>query len=234
MRPVLCQDVGVAVREKGGLATGVPEEDSLVLAEEALANQINQPCGRAASVDGIEQQALAPGKQADSLALCACEDTVACAAILIIGEDILGGEFDSRTKLLGCSCCQAGDVRRQPILGFVDADTKHSALVAKEALPEREPNRGVVLGLAAQPAAAAPPLEPPQVSAVFHGLRVAPNTALKVWLPAANSGVSWPLALHTPIQPKVPGLLQAEMPSPPVMPERLACTLAEFSFKFRV
>src|SRR6267378_2147986 len=30
-------------------------------------------------------------------------------------------------------------------------------------------------------ATAAPPLEPPQVSAGFHGLRVAPNTALKVF-----------------------------------------------------
>ena len=38
-------------------------------------------------------------------------------------------------------------------------------------------------------ATAAPPLEPPQVSAGFHGLRVAPNTALKVLPPAPNSGV---------------------------------------------
>ena len=35
----------------------------------------------------------------------------------------------------------------------------------------------------------APPLEPPQVSAGFHGLRVAPKTALKVLPPAPNSGV---------------------------------------------
>ena len=38
-------------------------------------------------------------------------------------------------------------------------------------------------------ATAAPPLEPPQVSAGFHGLRVAPNTALNVFPPAPNSGV---------------------------------------------
>ena len=38
-------------------------------------------------------------------------------------------------------------------------------------------------------ATAAPPLEPPQVSAGFHGFRVAPNTALKVLPPAPNSGV---------------------------------------------
>jgi hypothetical protein len=47
-------------------------------------------------------------------------------------------------------------------------------------------------------ATAAPPLEPPQVSAVFHGLRVAPKTALKVLPPAPNSGV---LVLPTTIAP---------------------------------
>ena len=38
-------------------------------------------------------------------------------------------------------------------------------------------------------ATAEPPDEPPQVSAVFHGLRVLPNTSLKVLAPAPNSGV---------------------------------------------
>ena len=38
-------------------------------------------------------------------------------------------------------------------------------------------------------ATADPPEEPPQVSAVSHGLRVAPNTSLKVLAPAPNSGV---------------------------------------------
>ena len=47
-------------------------------------------------------------------------------------------------------------------------------------------------------ATAAPPLEPPQVSAGFHGLRVAPNTALNVLPPAPNSGV---LVLPTTIAP---------------------------------
>src|SRR5215472_6559501 len=36
---------------------------------------------------------------------------------------------------------------------------------------------------------APPPVEPPQVSAVFQGLRVRPNTSLKVLPPAPNSGV---------------------------------------------
>src|SRR4051812_29819476 len=34
-----------------------------------------------------------------------------------------------------------------------------------------------------------PPVEPPQVSEVFHGLRVRPNTSLKVLPRAPNSGV---------------------------------------------
>ena len=38
-------------------------------------------------------------------------------------------------------------------------------------------------------ATAAPPEEPAQVSEVFQGLRVAPNTSLKVCPPAPNSGV---------------------------------------------
>src|SRR5262252_8055536 len=47
-------------------------------------------------------------------------------------------------------------------------------------------------------ATAAPPLEPPQLSAVFQGLRVAPNTALQVLPPAPNSGV---FVLPTTIAP---------------------------------
>ena len=38
-------------------------------------------------------------------------------------------------------------------------------------------------------ATAAPPLLPPQVRSVAYGFFVAPNTALKVWDPAPNSGV---------------------------------------------
>jgi hypothetical protein len=38
-------------------------------------------------------------------------------------------------------------------------------------------------------ATADPPLEPPEVRARFHGFRVAPNTALVVFGPKANSGV---------------------------------------------
>ncbi len=38
-------------------------------------------------------------------------------------------------------------------------------------------------------AAAAPPDEPPAVRERSYGLRVTPNTSLKVWPPAANSGM---------------------------------------------
>src|SRR4029079_15083043 len=38
-------------------------------------------------------------------------------------------------------------------------------------------------------ATAEPPAEPDGLSAGFHGLRVTPNTSLKVLAPAANSGV---------------------------------------------
>jgi len=38
-------------------------------------------------------------------------------------------------------------------------------------------------------ATAEPPEEPAQVRSVFQGLRVTPNTSLKVWAPAPNSGV---------------------------------------------
>ncbi len=38
-------------------------------------------------------------------------------------------------------------------------------------------------------AAAPPPVDPPALSAGFHGLRVRPNTSFHVLAPAANSGV---------------------------------------------
>ncbi len=46
-------------------------------------------------------------------------------------------------------------------------------------------------------ATAPPPVDPPQVSDVFHGLRVLPNTSLKVLPPAPNSGV-FDLAMTMP------------------------------------
>src|SRR5437870_10121506 len=61
-----------------------------------------------------------------------------------------------------------------------------------EAGPRSEPPRSVPSASGHIPvasAAAEPPLEPPAVSARFHGLRVAPKTALVVLGPKANSGV---------------------------------------------
>jgi hypothetical protein len=46
-------------------------------------------------------------------------------------------------------------------------------------------------------ATAPPPVEPPQVSDVFHGLCVRPNTSLNVLPPAPNSGV-FDLAITIP------------------------------------
>ena len=48
-------------------------------------------------------------------------------------------------------------------------------------------------------ATAAPPEEPAQVSLVFQGLSVSPNTSLKVLAPAPNSGV---LDLPMVMQPR--------------------------------
>ncbi len=55
-----------------------------------------------------------------------------------------------------------------------------------------EPPRSVPSASGTMPAAratAAPPLDPPQVRVVSQGFSVAPNTVLKVWEPAPNSGV---------------------------------------------
>src|SRR3989449_5961102 len=54
-----------------------------------------------------------------------------------------------------------------------------------------EPPRSVPSASAIIPVASAahpPPVEPPALNAGSHGLRVRPNTSLKVFPPAANSG----------------------------------------------
>src|SRR5262245_57728399 len=58
--------------------------------------------------------------------------------------------------------------------------------------PRSEPPRSLPSASGPIPvasAAAAPPLEPPDVRERSHGLRVGPNTSLKVLGPNANSGV---------------------------------------------
>ena len=74
--------------------------------------------------------------------------------------------------------------------------TPQNAAGVRSEPPRSEPWASGAMPVAS--ATAAPPLEPPQVSAVFHGLRVAPKTALKVLPPAPNSGV---LVLPTTIAP---------------------------------
>src|ERR1700704_6043080 len=64
-----------------------------------------------------------------------------------------------------------------------------------------EPPRSVPWASGPRPVASAtapPPVEPPGVSAGFHGLRVTPKTSLKVFAPAPNSGV---FVLPTTIAP---------------------------------
>src|SRR5881398_2494906 len=58
--------------------------------------------------------------------------------------------------------------------------------------PRSEPPWSVPCASHTSPVAtdtAPPPVEPPEVSEVFQGLRVRPNTSLKVLPPAPNSGV---------------------------------------------
>src|SRR3990172_8563849 len=65
----------------------------------------------------------------------------------------------------------------------------------------REPPRSEPWASGPMPVASAtapPPVEPPQVSAGFHGFFVGPKTALKVLAPAPNWGV---LVLPTMIAP---------------------------------
>src|SRR5262249_32875495 len=85
----------------------------------------------------------------------------------------------SQTNARGCDGTSPGVVRK-PTTPQKDAGTR------------RDPPRSEPWARGPMPVAtptAAPPLEPPQVSAGFQGLRVAPNTALKVFPPAPNSGL---------------------------------------------
>src|SRR2546422_1065757 len=73
-------------------------------------------------------------------------------------------------------------------------------------------------------ATAAPPLDPPHVSAGFQGFRVTPKIALKVFPPAANSGVlvlpttTAPAALRrSTISASSAGPRCAELFDPPVV-----------------
>ena len=47
----------------------MPEKDCLILFEKSFADQIDHPRGGTARINGIEQQALIPGKQLDCFTL---------------------------------------------------------------------------------------------------------------------------------------------------------------------
>src|SRR5207249_8689705 len=79
-----------------------------------------------------------------------------------------------------------GPCATRPGLGRMPTTPQKPAGVRR--LPPRsEPVASHTCPLAS--AAAEPPEEPPQVRVVSHGLRVSPNTSLKVLPPAPNSGV---------------------------------------------
>src|SRR2546428_5394645 len=83
---------------------------------------------------------------------------------------------------------QPGEVRKPT--------TPQNAAGSRSEPPRSEPWASGPMPVAS--ATAPPPVEPPHVSAGFHGLRVGPNTALKVLAPAPNSGV---LVLPTTMAP---------------------------------
>src|SRR5688572_32381353 len=82
--------------------------------------------------------------------------------------------------------CSPGPLATRPGLGRKPTTEQKLAGVRK--LPPRsEPLASATMPVAS--AAAEPPDEPAALSAGFHGLRVSPNTSLKVLAPAPNSGV---------------------------------------------
>src|SRR5690349_12158328 len=76
--------------------------------------------------------------------------------------------------------------------GTRPVDGRSPTTLQKLAGLRSDPPRSLPSAIGTMPhasATAAPPLLPPQVLLRSHGLRVAPNTALKVCEPAPNSGV---------------------------------------------
>jgi hypothetical protein len=84
------------------------------------------------------------------------------------------------------STCAIGVCATRPTLGLKPTTPQKLAGLRSEP-PMSEPCATHAVPLAS--ATAAPPEEPAAEREVFHGLRVAPNTSLKVCAPAPNSGV---------------------------------------------
>src|SRR5262249_10792570 len=85
----------------------------------------------------------------------------------------------SHARGAGCTGTRPGDVRK-PTTPQNDAGRRN------------EPPRSVPWASGPKPVAsttAPPPVEPPGVSAGFHGLRGTPKTTFDVLVPAPNSGV---------------------------------------------
>src|SRR5215813_473626 len=83
-----------------------------------------------------------------------------------------------QASVVGCDGTRPGEGRKpttlQKLAGFL-SDPPRSLPSARGSIPQAS-------------ATAAPPLLPPQVLLRSYGLRVAPNTSLKVCEPAPNSG----------------------------------------------
>lgn len=91
------------------------------------------------------------------------------------------GPFVASVESIG-KCCEA----TRPTLGRRPTTPQKLAGLRSDP-PMSEPCASHAIPVAS--ATAAPPDEPAADCEVFHGFRVAPNTSLKVFAPAPNSGV---------------------------------------------
>src|SRR5919109_396137 len=107
------------------------------------------------------------------------------ATVRAIGPCTLHG---SQPSTVGCTGTQPGEVRKPT--------TPQNAAGRRSEPPRSEPCAIGPIPVAS--ATAPPPVEPPQVSAGFQGLRVGPKISLNVLAPAPNSGV---LVLPTTMAP---------------------------------
>ena len=83
--------------------------------------------------------------------------------------------------------CHPGTVEAtRPLLGLSPTSPQHDAGMRIEPPPSLAWATGNIPAATAEPA---PPLEPPEVWTVSHGLRVAPNRSFSVTVIEPNSGV---------------------------------------------
>ncbi len=130
---------------------------------------------RTARVNARVSTAYEIGARGSGPAMAASISAVS-ATVRAIGPWTLQGSHASGAGQTGT---RPGEVRKPT--------TPQKAAGSRSEPPRSEPWASWPMPVAR--ATAPPPVEPPQVSAGFHGLRVGPKTALKVLAPAPNSGV---------------------------------------------